>query len=115
MEDHRSRHLVLRLLVAAIPYSVLTATGLVYPRLGLVIVLGLVFVALTLYAYHEWVLPLTIGVRCPSCGTRALRRLARHPGYHECSDCGHRYKRANFGDPWMDASGPEDAPKYSRR
>lgn len=54
-----------------------------------------------------------IGYPCPHCSRWALRRLARHRRYYQCSACGVRMKRVGLG-PWLDAAGPEDAGKYRK-
>jgi hypothetical protein len=53
------------------------------------------------------------GIPCPVCSRWALRRLARHRHYYRCSACRARLKRYGLG-PWLDASGPKDAAKYSK-
>jgi hypothetical protein len=52
-----------------------------------------------------------LGIPCPGCTRWTLRRLVRSSSYYRCSRCESRFKRFGFG-PWLDASGPEDAPRY---
>lgn len=98
---------------------VMLATSMVNPKFGAVVSLAVMLVyvplVLTLLLFHGLILPLAIGIRCPACRRRTLRKLARHPAFHQCSACGHRCKREGFAHDWVDASGPEDAAKFSPR
>lgn len=57
---------------------------------------------------------IVVGIPCPACSRRALRRLARHRHYFRCMACRAQFKQFGFG-PWLDASGPEDAARYHKR
>lgn len=64
------------------------------------------------------VVDIVVGVACPKCRNRALRRLAMSFGllsYYQCAVCGGRWKRWSFFSTWRDASGPEDAGRYRRK
>jgi hypothetical protein len=63
----------------------------------------------------SFLVEVVFGIRCPGCGCWTLRRLAGSSGYHGCSSCRGRFKRRGDFAPWLDASGPEDAPRYRRR
>jgi hypothetical protein len=56
---------------------------------------------------------IVVGLECPVCSHRTLRRLSRHRGYYRCFSCRAQLKRFGFG-PWLDASGPEDAQRYGK-
>jgi hypothetical protein len=94
-----------------------TAIVLALPRLirspDVLVIQCLAGVLTTLAVIHASI-EVIFGKVCPSCSNRALRRLARHPGYYRCMACRARLKRFGFG-PWLDASGPGDAARYGRR
>jgi hypothetical protein len=96
---------------------VLLAYGTAYARRGFVpsgtTLVLLWVVLLSSCLLDAGVRHLALGICCPACRKRALRALARHPGFHQCSACGHRCKREGIAGQWTDASGPDDAPKYS--
>lgn len=79
-------------------------------RIVLDCLIGLFIVVIVLNKLIETML----GKPCPSCSRWSLHRLARHPHYYRCSECGGRFKRFGMG-PWFDASGPEDEARYCKR
>jgi hypothetical protein len=66
------------------------------------------------FAVLNFLIEQLLGVQCPGCSRLTLKRLARYRRYYRCACCGLRVKRYGFG-PWLDATGPEDAPRYRRR
>lgn len=59
-----------------------------------------------------------LGIPCPYCQQRTLRRLAlpfNFVKYYQCTACRTRCKRTFPLASWSDASGPEDASYYQRK
>ncbi|AGA28079.1 hypothetical protein [Singulisphaera acidiphila] len=59
-----------------------------------------------------------LGIPCPSCQRRSLRRLAlplNLVSYYQCTACKTRCKRLLPLAHWRDASSPKDAAKYRRK
>ncbi|WP_406698931.1 hypothetical protein V5E97_08590 [Singulisphaera sp. Ch08] len=59
-----------------------------------------------------------LGIPCPYCQKRTLRRLAlpfNFVSYYQCAACKTRCKRVLPLSRWRDASGPEDDAKYRRK
>ncbi|HWE36685.1 MAG TPA: hypothetical protein VG406_08965 [Isosphaeraceae bacterium] len=60
----------------------------------------------------------SLGIRCPTCGKRTLRRRSAEAfGYrfYDCGECGARYKRLPLEFAWHDASGLVDADRFRPR
>jgi hypothetical protein len=60
----------------------------------------------------------SLGIHCPTCGSRTLRRRSSEAfgyRYFDCGECGARYKRLPLDYHWQDASSPLDADRYRPR
>jgi hypothetical protein len=63
-------------------------------------------------------LDLGVGVTCPTCQRKGLRRLALPLStvrYYRCTTCSARWKRNWLFAPWRDASGATDEAVYRRK
>jgi hypothetical protein len=82
--------------------------------------LALLYVAIGLLLALLFTVPLDaiLGIPCPNCRSRSLRRLAlpfSFVRYYQCAACNTRCKRSIPLSLWRDASGPEDAAMYRRK
>lgn len=86
-----------------------------------IIALVILVLASSAYTTAEWIVkglivPLAVGVRCPSCGSPGLRYvgcISFGDRFYLCSGCGLRCKRGGPTDPWYVASAPEDDAVYA--
>jgi hypothetical protein len=108
----KPRYTIGQLMVGiAVLASLLAVPRLLHSPDRLVVVcLGGVLTTLVLL---NGLIEIVVGIPCPACSCRTLRRLARHQHYYRCSACRARFKRFRSG-PWLDASGPDDATRYRK-
>ncbi|SIO55900.1 hypothetical protein SAMN05444166_5158 [Singulisphaera sp. GP187] len=118
--SHRRQSTLAKIMTVNVAVAILLASFRLGPAGLAPYGLALLYVAIGLLLALLITVPLDalLGIPCPYCQHRSLRRLAlplNIVSYYQCANCKTRCKRSLPLARWRDASGPEDAAKYRRK